>query len=192
VGRGEKVRAAVHAATIVELAEGGYAGLTIEHVARRAGVHKTTIYRRWIDRQALVIDAVSEHVLREVPVPDTGTLEGDLCALARGLARWMHSPLGKAILSTMISELGNLPEVQRGRKEFYKLRFEQAGTVVDRAIARGELPEGTNPDAVLKTMAAPLYFRLLVLPEPIDDEVANQAARVVMVAAREGLLCTCE
>jgi hypothetical protein len=104
----------------------------------------------------------------------------------------MHTPLGKAILSTMISELGSLPEVQQGRREFYKLRFEQAGTVVERAIARGELPEGTDPHAVLKTMAAPLYFRLLVLPEPIDDAVADQAARVALVAAKAGVLASCE
>src|SRR6266496_6224804 len=82
-GRGPKVRAAVLAATLAELAGTGYAALTVENVARRAGVHKTTIYRRWKDRESLVTDAMTELAATQVPFPDTGDIDTDLRRLAR-------------------------------------------------------------------------------------------------------------
>src|SRR5262245_5375473 len=88
-GRGPKVRAAVLAATLAELAEGGCAALTMEGVARRAGVHKTTVYRRWGDRESLVVDALTDLIAVEVPVPDGGDVAADLRALARALVRWL-------------------------------------------------------------------------------------------------------
>ncbi len=188
IGRGKKVRDAVLAATLAELADVGYAALTVESVAGRAGVHKTTIYRRWPDRDALVVDAVSEHVRTEVPAPDTGSIDVDLRELARGLVRWMHSPIGKAILSTMVCGEACAPEVEQGRRDFYRLRFAQVAPVIQRAIARGELPPGTIPSEVIKTMAAPIFFRMLVLPEPIDDAVTDRAVETALAAARAGVL----
>src|SRR5580693_3020763 len=91
-GRGPKVRRAVLAATLAELSETGYAALTVEAVARRAGVHKTTVYRRWPEREALVIDALTDHVAAEVPVPDTGSIDTDLRELARSRVRAMLTP----------------------------------------------------------------------------------------------------
>jgi AcrR family transcriptional regulator len=189
IGRGEKVRTAVHAATISELAEVGCAALTIESVAQRAGVHKTTVYRRWKDREALVVDAIADHVQASVPVPDTGAIDGDMRELARGLVAWLQSPVGDALVMTMVAAEGLDPEIVQTRKEFYKIRFKQAGIVVDRAIARGELPAGTDATEVLKTLVAPIFFRHVVHPEPIGDAVADQAARVALTAAQAGILC---
>jgi AcrR family transcriptional regulator len=84
-GRTAKVRAAVLQATVAALAEDGYEALNVEDVARRAGVHKTTVYRRWPTKPELVADAVRERSDERVEVPDTGTLAGDLQALARAL-----------------------------------------------------------------------------------------------------------
>src|SRR5262249_23422510 len=81
-GRGPKVRAAVLAATLAELADKGYAALTIDSVARRAGIHKTTIYRRWKDRESLVADVLGEHIAMDFPIPDTGSVETDLRELS--------------------------------------------------------------------------------------------------------------
>src|SRR5512132_695784 len=77
-GRSARVRAAVLRATIAELLRTGYAGLSVEAVADRAGVHKTTVYRRWGTLQQLVTDALLAHVSAKVPQPDTGTLRSDL------------------------------------------------------------------------------------------------------------------
>lgn len=188
VGRGPKVRAAVLAAALNELAEVGYPALSVEGVAQRAGVHKTTIYRRWHDLETLVIDAVAENVLTEVPVPDTGNIEDDMRALARGLVRWLHSSIGKAVLATMCHGASCAREIEDGRREFYRIRFGQVRPVIERAVARGELPAETDPTEVIKAMAAPLYFRMLVLPEPIDDAVADRAVDIALAAARSGVL----
>ncbi|MBN6052035.1 TetR/AcrR family transcriptional regulator, partial [Nonomuraea sp. RK-328] len=111
VGRGAKVRAAVHAATLAELVDKGYAALTVEGVAQRAGVHKTTVYRRWKDRESLLVDALAEHMAADVPVPDTGTVEGDLRALARSLVQSYTSPTGRAVLAAMFTGAARLPEI---------------------------------------------------------------------------------
>jgi AcrR family transcriptional regulator len=187
-GRGPKVRAAVLTATLAELAAVGYAALTVEDVARRAGVHKTTIYRRWQDRERLILDALTDHVAAEVPMPDTGSIEEDLRQLARALVRWLQSTPGQAVLATMVSGAWQQPEIAEIRRRFYVDRFQRAEPVIARAIARGELPEGTNPAALIKAMIAPIYLCLLVTAEPIDEETADQAAAMALVAARAGVL----
>ncbi|HYH12052.1 MAG TPA: TetR/AcrR family transcriptional regulator [Thermomicrobiales bacterium] len=188
VGRGKKLRTAVLAATLEELNDVGYGDLTIEGVARRAGVHKTSIYRRWGDRERLVVDAISDHVTTEVPVPNTGAIDTDLRALARGLVRWLTSPPGQAILSTMVSDARRLGEIEQARRDFYAHRFREAAPVITRAIERGDLPTGTDPAEVLKTLVAPIYLRLLVTSEPIDEAVADNAAEITLAAARAGIL----
>ena len=73
IGRGAKVRAAVLAATLVELAESGYAALSVDDVARRAGVHKTTVYRRWQTRENLVVDALAAQMASGIAIPTPAT-----------------------------------------------------------------------------------------------------------------------
>src|SRR5664280_783734 len=91
-GRSARVRAAVLEATLDQLAESGYDGLSFEAVAVRAGVHKTTLYRRWSDRTDLVLDAMLELSSQTVPVPDFGSVRADLLAIARGIAGNLSSP----------------------------------------------------------------------------------------------------
>src|SRR5688572_3565680 len=110
-GRGPKVRAAVLAATLAELAERGCAALTVEAVARRAGVHKTTVYRRWRDRESLVVDALTDLIAVEVPVPDSGDVATDLRELARALVQWLTSPGGQAVLAAVLSDTFRVPEL---------------------------------------------------------------------------------
>lgn len=190
VGRGAKVRAAVHAATLAELVDKGYAALTVEAVAARAGVHKTTVYRRWKDRESLVVDALTGQAAADVPVPDTGSVEDDLRALARSLVAMVTAGGGSALLAAMFSGGAGLPEVAEARHHVFGDRLRRARPVVTRAIERGELPAGTDPDELLRTLAAPIYFRLLMTAEPVDGTTADQAVRVTLAAARAGAL-TC-
>jgi AcrR family transcriptional regulator len=187
VGRGPKVRAAVLAATLAELTAAGYAALTVDNVARRAGVHKTTVYRRWPDRERLVADALIDAIARDMPVPDTGTVEGDLRALARALVGWLSSPTGDAIIWTMLSA-GHVPEIAGIKRRFFEDRLRRDGAVVARAVARDELPADTDAAQVIKALVAPIYLRLLVTAEPIDGATADHAARVALAAARAGAL----
>lgn len=188
IGRGVKVRTAVLAATLAELSATGYAALTVDAVAQRAGVHKTTVYRRWQDRETLVVEALTEQIAEKIPVPDTGAIESDLMALARGFVRWATSQAGQAILAAFFSDAARIPEIAEARNRVFKGRLERAGPVITRAKDRGELPEGTDPGVVVKMLVAPLYLRLIITGEVLDEAVADQAARAALAAARAGIL----
>lgn len=190
VGRGVKVRAAVHAATLAELVDKGYAALSVENVAQRAGVHKTTVYRRWKDRESLLTDALAEHMAMDIPIPDTGAIETDLRALARSIVHTFTSPNGQALLAAMFTGAAHLPEIATARRHVFDDRLARAETVVTRAIQRGELPGGTDPSELMKTLAAPIYLRLLITADPVDETTADQAVRVTLTAARAGALRT--
>jgi AcrR family transcriptional regulator len=181
------VRAAVLAATLAELVAAGYADLSVEGVALRAGVHKTTVYRRWTDRESLVADALTDSIAREVPIPNTGAVETDLREHARSLVSWLTSPIGDAIISTMISG-EHIPEIAEIKRRFFEDRLRRAEPIVLRAIARGELPDGTDSGQVIKTLIAPIYLRLLITAEQLDESTAADAARVAVAAARAGAL----
>lgn len=188
VGRGRKAQAAVRAATLAELVDRGYAELTVEGVAQRAGVHKTTLYRRWKDRASLVVDALAEHFATDIPIPDTGAVETDLQALAQALVQSMSGPVGRAVQTAMYSDAGRLPEIAEARRRVFADRFQRAEPVIARAIERGELPADTDPVELIKTLVAPIYFRLLVSPDPVEEGTADQAVRITLAAARAGAL----
>ncbi|MFF0498236.1 TetR/AcrR family transcriptional regulator [Nocardia aobensis] len=187
LGRGPKVRAAVLAATVDELSERGYAAFTIDNVAQRTGVHKTTVYRRWPDRDSLIAEALAESVATEIPIPDTGSVDEDLRALARSLVAWTTSASGRAILAVMVSTAAGLPAPPNSARHVFRDRIRQTLPVVTRAVARGELPEGTDPAEMIKTLVAPIYFRVLITGERVDDSTADAAAKVALTGARAGL-----
>jgi AcrR family transcriptional regulator len=187
-GRGAKVRAAILAATMAELADAGYAGLTIDNVARRSGVHKTTIYRRWKDREALVTAAVTDFARTGLPFPDTKDIGTDLRRFARGMVTFLNSPVGRAVPAAMLADAARVPEIAEARRRFFEDRFRRAEPVVAGAIERGELPVGTDAEELIKTILAPICLRLLVTAEPIDQAAADRAAAVALAAARAGVL----
>ncbi|MGW7057251.1 TetR/AcrR family transcriptional regulator [Streptomyces sp. NPDC054904] len=184
VGRGSRMRAAVLAATVEELAAVGYTALTVERVAQRAGVHKTTIYRNWQHHDRLVAEALAGHFADDVPVPDTGSVEGDLRELARSLVATLTSPVGRALLATVLSDAARVPELAEIKKAFFEDRFRRAVPVVTRAVERGELPVDTDPVELLRTLAAPVHFRLAFTGEPVDEATADRSVRVTLAAAR--------
>jgi AcrR family transcriptional regulator len=167
-GRSARVRETVLSATLEALADRGFANLSIDDVARRAGVHKTTVYRRWKTREALVLDALLERSADQVVVPDTGTLAGDLEALLTAVAANITSRVGRAILLTLSAEGARSTELDRLRREFWRTRFELTAVIVDRAVERGELAPATDSKRVIELAIAPLYLRALVTGDPID------------------------
>lgn len=186
-GRGPKVRAAVLAATLAELADTGYAALTIENIARRAGVHKTTIYRRWADRESLVADVLGERIALDFPIPDTGAVQDDLRQLAQAFVAWVSGPTGRMIFAAVYSDAARIPGISDVRRELFEYGPRRAAVVIERAVGRGELPAGTDPGAVLRALIAPIYFRLTVTAEPVDPAAADQAAQIALAAARAGV-----
>ncbi|MFE6844620.1 TetR-like C-terminal domain-containing protein [Streptomyces sp. NPDC057686] len=114
--------------------------------------------------------------------PDTGALETGLQAIARALVQSMTGPVGRAVQTAIFSDAGRLPEVAEGRQRVLADRFRRAAPVVVRAIERGEIPAETDPAELLKTLAAPIYFRLLVTAEPVGEGAADQAVRITLAA----------
>lgn len=162
------MRETVLAATIDAIADGGFANLSIDDVARRAGVHKTTVYRRWETREALVLAALLERSADRVVVPNTGSFAGDLHALLSAVVANITSRIGRAVLLTLSAEGPHSAELDRLRREFWATRFELTAVIVDRAVERGELPPSTDAKRVIELAIAPLYLRALVTGDPID------------------------
>jgi AcrR family transcriptional regulator len=182
------VRTAVLAAAVDELSEHGYAAFSVENVARRAGVHKTTVYRRWPDRDALITDALAESVAAEIPIPDTGSIDDDLRTLARSLVAWIRSPGGRAVLAVTLSDTIGQPQPPDTARHVFRDRIRRALPIVERAVARGELPSGVDPAELVKTLVAPIYLRVLITGEQVDAGTADAAAALAITAARSGLL----
>lgn len=187
-GRTARVRAAVRAATLAELAERGYQGLTVDAVAERSGVHKTTVYRRWGNVEGLIADALELASGEPWPVPDTGDIAGDLRALTREVLIGFTDPEDGPVATAFVSAAVQNPSAARALHAFLAARHEQAAPVVRRAVARGELPADTDPTEVVRVAVAPLYYRLFVSGEPVDTTVADRAADAALAAARAGAL----
>ena len=183
----EHNRAKVLAAAREELAESGFAALTVDNVARRAGVHKTTVYRRWKDRETLVTEALTEHLAERIAIPDTGAFDSDLRALAHRMVRSLLDVDDQGVTAALYSDAGRLPEVAAVRQSLFADRFRRAAPLIERAVDRGELPAGTDPGLLLKSLIAPVYLRLLVLSEPLDEALADHATDLTLAAARAGL-----
>src|SRR5215470_1048367 len=96
-GRSARVRSAVLDATAQILLEKGLDGLSVAEIAQRAGVNETSIYRRWGTRENVGLEVALSRAELAIPIPDTGSLRGDLLVLARGIAAYQQSPFGKAM-----------------------------------------------------------------------------------------------
>jgi AcrR family transcriptional regulator len=186
-GRTARTRAAVLDATLAELVDRGYEGMSVESVAGRAGVHKTTVYRRWGSKERLVAEALEAAAESRIGTPDTGDVEGDLRALARAVRATLSGREGAAAVYALVSGARVSPEVGRITRRFWATRMAHAGPIVERAVERGQLRQGTRTAEVIEYLAAPLYYRLLVRGEPPTEADADLAAAVALAAARAGV-----
>ena len=168
----ERVRAAVLEATLAALAEDGVAGLRIERVADAAGVAKTTIYRSWGTREALVADALAVAAAREVPTPDTGSLRGDLLALAEVVRRTITSEEGARVFAGFAAT--HDAKVVAIAQAYWRTRFAAHRPLVDRAVARGELAAPIDVDELLAALVGPLVFRAFIARAPVSAAYARR------------------
>jgi AcrR family transcriptional regulator len=181
-GRSARVRAAVLAATLAELADRGYSGASLDDVAARAEVHKTTVYRRWRTKEALVLDAMLEQASQTVAVPDTGSLRGDLLELARRSAAIQTSAAGEAVIRAVAGEAPGNPQIAAASRRFWAERLQLDRTILQRARDRGEIGAATPHRPVIEALLGPLYFRLLVSGEPLDDAYIEGVVDLVYAA----------
>ncbi|MER6143862.1 TetR/AcrR family transcriptional regulator [Streptomyces sparsogenes] len=185
-GRTARTRAAVRDAVLTGLAEHGYPGLTVEYVAERSGVHKTTLYRRWGSVEELLADALDLAGEDTWTPPDTGGLDSDLRALAREVTDTFADTSSAAAPSAFIAAAFQSERAAAALHDFYAERFSRCAAVVARAVDRGEAPAGTDAAAVVRAVSAPLFFRVFITREPIDTALADQCAAAVAAAVRAG------
>ncbi|MFG1614798.1 TetR/AcrR family transcriptional regulator [Nonomuraea wenchangensis] len=187
-GRSARVRDAVRQATLAELAEHGYTGLTVERVAERSGVHKTTVYRRWGNVEGLISDALELARDEPWPIPDTGTIEGDLRGVVQLVRSGFADPELGPVSSAFVAAAVQNDAAARALHDFFVARHEQSAEVVRRAVARGELPDVVDVREVIRVAVAPVYYRLFVAHEPVSERDADRAADAALAAARAGVL----
>jgi AcrR family transcriptional regulator len=179
--RGEHVRRTVLAAAFDELAENGAGAATVAGVARRSGVHETTIYRRWVTKEKLFVEAMLSRSAEEIPTPDTGSIRGDLLAVVRAVIAYVTSPVGLAALHVASLTVDNELDP---RQAFWAGRLYALRPVVERGVARGELRPGTDAALVLETLIAPLHSRLLLTGEVVDEQLGERIVDLVLDGAR--------
>ncbi|MEJ3750710.1 TetR/AcrR family transcriptional regulator [Actinomycetes bacterium KLBMP 9797] len=185
-GRTARVRAAVLDAAGDALAEHGFARLDLADVARRANVGKTTVYRRWGTVTKLVADLLVDMAEQSLPRSETGTLLGDLTANARLVQRTLRDPRQGPLFTAVIAAATWDPRTERALRQFYDVRIDEWAPCVEQAIDRGEVPPDTDPREVVRAVSAPLYYRLLISGEPLDEAAADRAATATVAAARAG------
>jgi AcrR family transcriptional regulator len=170
-GRSARVYAAVHQAVTDLVSERGYGNFAVGDVAARAGVADTSIYRRWGSLEKLLSDVALARLAARSPMPDTGSLAGDLHTYAANVAREITGPDGLAILHLTIALNGKGHEALQTRDDFLAERARLVQTMLDRARDRGEHP----PDAlgVLDHVMAPMYIRVLFGIGPLTPDYVD-------------------
>jgi AcrR family transcriptional regulator len=186
-GRTARTRSAVLEALVAELTEHGYAGASVERVAVRAGIAKTTVYRRWGGLNGLLADLMAGYAAQEITVPDEGDLGADLRALAAAVVAALSDPAIGAAFASVAAAVRD-PAARQVLSQFIAARAATMSVVVHRAAARGEIPAATDAAAVIQTVTAQLYYRLFVTGEPLGPAVADRAAAIATAAARAGAL----
>lgn len=186
-GRSARVREAVLRAALELLEESEVADLTVERLASRAGVNKTTIYRRWRDLDGLIGDVLLQVGALHVPIPDTGDFDRDLAELAESLREAITGQAGGKVMTALAAAASRSERAAEVLRGFLRQRFEQAEIIVRRAVERGELAEDMDGKGVIESLGAPFYLRLLVTSDPIDVTFAQRAAAAAAAAARAGV-----
>ena len=179
--RSQEADRAILAAAVDLLAERGLAAMSIEEVAARAGVGKTTIYRRWPSKGLLALDAFVISFREEQPLPDTGTLRGDLLAALHAWVRAVtQTPMGP-MLTGLIAEAQHDAELRGAwRDRVLEPLRSQHRIMLDRAIARGEISPGVEREVVLDLFFGAAEHRLLLGHLPMSDDFIADVVDVIL------------
>jgi AcrR family transcriptional regulator len=150
-------------------------------------VHRTTLHRRWGDKEHLMVHALQAVAAARIDVPDSGDVDEDLRVLARSVTATLTTPEGAGTVRAMVTAATHSTVVRGIAGRFWAERTEEAGVIVSRAVDRGQLPTGTCPSRVVRHLGAPLYHQLLVTLEPLGTDDADLAARATAAAAHAGV-----
>ncbi|WP_131740345.1 TetR/AcrR family transcriptional regulator [Actinomadura roseirufa] len=178
-----RITATITATVLAELAEHGYARLSMEAVARRAGVGKSALYRRWPAKRDMVVAALSERAVPLAEIEDTGSLRGDLLATLRAILAWLTTPPMAAVLPDLVAEAGRDEALAEAMRTMIgEPRRARGAATLRRAVDRGELSPGTDIELALDLVAAPLYWHLKVRHAALEPDYLESLADHILRA----------
>jgi len=177
--RSEVCDRAIETAALDLLVEQGWTGVTMEGIAVRAGVGKATVYRRWEDREQLLLDSVVHRCAEHVVSPDTGTLRGDLIELYRGLLRkfWRDGEVLRAFTAVVARDPGL---AEAFRRTFLDERRAATREVLARGIARAELAADADLELLGDVGSALMWHRFSISGAPLDPDLPERIADLIL------------
>jgi AcrR family transcriptional regulator len=179
--RSEESRQSILSSTLKLLKqEGGFSDLSIEAIAADANVGKTTVYRWWPTKAALVADAFSASAEQELQFPNTGSVYTDMRLQMRGLIRIFRSQRGKVVAALLAGGQSDPELLEAYRDRFLWPRRRQAYQTLQRGVDRGELPTGSDFDLVLDSLYGPILMRFLIRHVKLEESFADEICGLVL------------
>jgi AcrR family transcriptional regulator len=184
--RSSRTQEAILQATRDLLSESGVRHLTVEKVAARSGVAKTTIYRRWRSKEDLALAVLIDFVQTITAVTRVDDVRSELVALLKGAITALGTTAMGSIMQGLVSELATNDELsQRFKDQVVALRVSEVRRIVERGIERGELRPDIDVDLLHELLFGPVYYRLLLTGRPLERKFASQVVDAVLAAFRE-------
>ncbi len=168
-----------------EMSRAGYAALRVEDVATRAGVNKTTVYRRWPTKVELAGAAIRASAGHEEAMPDTGSVRGDLLELVQRIVAFVQTPEGNVFTRLVTAEHGD-PDADRLARSLRDAFMVRRVEVITRAQLRGELPADVDARVVLDAIFIPVTMRILRYREEVDAATAEAFVDLALNGAKHG------
>jgi AcrR family transcriptional regulator len=179
--RSEESRQSILRSTLKLLKQdGGFADLTIEGIAADANVGKTTVYRWWPTKAALVADAFSTGAEDELRFPNSGSVYTDINIQMRGLIRIFRSQRGKVVAALLAGGQSDPELLEAYRDRFLWPRRRQAYETLQRGVDRGELPEGCDFDLILDSLYGPILMRFLIRHVKLEEGFADEVCTLLL------------
>ena len=176
---------AILEATRELLSEGGVRHLTVEKVAARSGVAKTTIYRRWRSKEDLALAVLIDFVQTIVATPRAEGVRSELVAVLKGAVNSLGTTAMGAVMQGLVSELATNEDLAVAfRERVVALRVGEVRKIVKRGIKRGELRPDTDVDLLHELLFGPIYYRLFLSGEPLDRKLPGQIVDAVLPGFR--------
>jgi AcrR family transcriptional regulator len=162
------------------LNEGGLPAATVDAISARSGVSKATLYNHWPSRTALAAEAWGQQMADQVPVPDTGSLRGDLMVHMRRVSDFYGGPDGAVFAQLIAAGVTDPDGASYFRDYFLAGRRETMAAIWQRAQGRGEVRDGIDLDTFIDVLAGPLIFRVLTGHAPLDHARADAITDTVL------------
>jgi len=178
-GRVRRSRDRVLTTAFELLSESGVGGFTVDEVARRSGVAKTTVYRHWPSREALVIDAASR-ISAEQEIPDTGSFEADVTAILANLGYLLSTARWSSVVPSIVDVAERDPEFAGIHGEIQRGHAAPLKKVIERAVGAGAISAATDAATMVSALIGPLYYRRWFSREPIDERFIKAIVRNVI------------